>query len=293
MTELSAVAVDRVRLRLLGGWHLLVDGVDVGLGHREQRLVALVALTGCSARAQVAAAAVARQHRTSAPSAACVARCCVRQAVSRAARRASVDHRARPDGPGRRGRLRRAAGLTQLPMSGEVARELLAALGGDELLPGWYDDWVIAERDGLQHLRVEALDRVARQSLDAGELGLAIEAARATSDIDPLLEPPREVSIRAHLGRRRPQRRRARVPALPQPHGGGARHCSLERDPGTAGPGVALPPSPAPLEPATHPDVLPVESLFPERPPDPLTTPSTTPSTIERDEPPTGPAAPT
>ena len=75
--------------------------------------------------------------------------------------------------------VRRAAVSPSCPMSGEAARELLAALGGDELLPGWYDDWVDGRaRSSLEQLRVEALDRLSRQALDAGDLELAIDAAR-------------------------------------------------------------------------------------------------------------------
>ena len=39
-------------LSLLGGWRLVVDGETVVLGGREQRLCALLALTGTRARAQ-------------------------------------------------------------------------------------------------------------------------------------------------------------------------------------------------------------------------------------------------
>ena len=41
-------------LSLLGGWQLVVDGDVVALGGREQRLCALLALSGTRARAQVA-----------------------------------------------------------------------------------------------------------------------------------------------------------------------------------------------------------------------------------------------
>ena len=97
--------------------------------------------------------------------------------------------------------LRRAAGLTRLPMTDVVARELLTALRGDELLPGWYDDWATDERGLLEQLRAEALERVASYGLEQGDPALAIDAARSASDVEPLRELPREVSIRAHLHR--------------------------------------------------------------------------------------------
>ena len=54
MTEHSAVAVAATRLWLLGRWELVVDGSELHLGHREQRLVSLLALGGRRTRAQVA-----------------------------------------------------------------------------------------------------------------------------------------------------------------------------------------------------------------------------------------------
>src|SRR4029078_11113127 len=41
-------------LRLLGRWQLVADGEDVVLGHREERLTALLGLTGQSSRVHVA-----------------------------------------------------------------------------------------------------------------------------------------------------------------------------------------------------------------------------------------------
>ena len=201
MTELSVVAVDRGRLRLLGGWHLLVDGVEITLGHREQRLLAILGLTDCGSRAQIASAlwpdstderALASLRRAVLQ---CRQRCPGVLEGGRTTLALAPQVRVDVDG------LRRAVGLTRLPMSEEVARELLVALRGEQLLPGWYDDWAVAERERLEQLRVEAVDRIARHALDIGDLVLAVEASRTASDIEPLLESPREVAIRAHLGR--------------------------------------------------------------------------------------------
>ncbi|PKH37966.1 DNA-binding transcriptional activator of the SARP family [Nocardioides alpinus] len=201
MTEYSAVAVASSRLQLLGGWQLLVDGAEVELGHREQRLVALLALADHSARAQVASAlwpdstderALASLRRAVLH---CQKRC---PGLLEAARltialapgvRVDVDD------------LRRAAGLTGLPMTDLVAHELMTALRGGELLPGWYDDWAVEERGLLEQLRAEGLERVAVHGLEQGDAVLAVDAARAASEIEPLRELPREVSIRAHLSR--------------------------------------------------------------------------------------------
>ena len=80
------------------------------------------------------------------------------------------------------------------------AEELLAALVGEPLLPAWYDDWVLPEREHLEQLRVKALERIARHAFAMGDLVQALDAARAALDIEPLLESARELTIRAHLG---------------------------------------------------------------------------------------------
>ena len=201
MTEHSAVAVAATRLRLLGGWQLVVDGTERALGHREQRLVAVLGLRGRTARAQVESElwpdstdqrALASLRRAVLQ---CQQRCPGLLEASRLTIALAPATQVDADD------LRRAAGLTRLPMTDQVAGELLAALRGPELLPGWYDDWAVEERGRLEQLRAEALERVASYALEQGALSLAIDAARSASEVEPLRELPREVSIRAHLDR--------------------------------------------------------------------------------------------
>jgi DNA-binding SARP family transcriptional activator len=72
-------------------------------------------------------------------------------------------------------------------------------LDGDELLPGWYDDWVIYERERLQQIRLRALDLAARRALRDGDPATALRAAREAAVIEPLDEQAHAVIIRAHL----------------------------------------------------------------------------------------------
>jgi two-component SAPR family response regulator len=68
-----------------------------------------------------------------------------------------------------------------------------------ELLPDLYDDWVLAEAEDWRLLRMNALEALARQLLDAGMLGEAATAARAAMRIDPLREGPQATLIRVQL----------------------------------------------------------------------------------------------
>ena len=219
MTEHSAVAVAPARLRLLGGWQLIVDGVEVELGHREQRLVALLGLADLQRPGPGRQHAVAREHRRARPG---------QPAPSRApvpARGApacwSPVGRPSPSTPGVQvdvDDLRRAAGLTRLPMTDAVARELLDALRGAELLPGWFDDWVVEERARARAAagRGPRARRAARAATRATSRWPSTRPGSA-SEIEPLREPPRELAIRAHLGRGDVAGARARAPALRAP----------------------------------------------------------------------------
>jgi len=200
MPERTAQAGGRSRLRLLGGWQLLVEGVEVPLSHREQRLTALLGLTGRSSRAHVSG--LLWPESTDARALASLRRA-VLQTQQRSPGLLRADRTDLGLDPAVEvdvDEVRRAAGLTELPMPGRDAEALLAALVGEQLLPAWYDEWVLAERERIEQMRVRALERIARHAFEMGDLVQAIGAARAAVDIDPLLDSARELAIRAHLG---------------------------------------------------------------------------------------------
>ena len=68
-----------------------------------------------------------------------------------------------------------------------------------ELLPGWYDDWVIAEREHLHQLRVQALEVLAERLTRAGAPARALTVAYAAVRSEPLRESAHRAVIRAHL----------------------------------------------------------------------------------------------
>ena len=76
---------------------------------------------------------------------------------------------------------------------------LPSLLSGEELLPGWYDDWMIFERERLQQVRLRRLEALARRAIEDGDAPLALEATRLAVRIEPLLESVRALRIRAHL----------------------------------------------------------------------------------------------
>ena len=68
-----------------------------------------------------------------------------------------------------------------------------------ELLPGWYDDWVLLEREWLRQLRVHAFEAVAGKLSAAARYGEAVVAAYAALRADPLRESAHRTVVRIHL----------------------------------------------------------------------------------------------
>ncbi|MGY1690619.1 AfsR/SARP family transcriptional regulator [Geodermatophilus sp. SYSU D01105] len=68
-----------------------------------------------------------------------------------------------------------------------------------ELLPGWYDDWVLLERERLRQVRMHALEAVARRLADVGRYGDALQAGYAAMRAEPLRESAHRIVIRLHL----------------------------------------------------------------------------------------------
>lgn len=78
---------------------------------------------------------------------------------------------------------------------GPATREALSA----ELLPGWYDDWVLIEADRWRQLRLHALEALARGLIANGRCGEAADAAGTAIRADPLRESARATLITVHL----------------------------------------------------------------------------------------------
>ena len=68
-----------------------------------------------------------------------------------------------------------------------------------DLLPGWYDDWVLLERERLRRLRMQALEAVAARLAFVGRHCEALEAAYAAVRADPLRESAHRTVVRVHL----------------------------------------------------------------------------------------------
>jgi DNA-binding SARP family transcriptional activator len=68
-----------------------------------------------------------------------------------------------------------------------------------EILPGWYDDWVITERERIRQKVLHGLEALGRCFLTHGRPVYAVEAALHAIRIEPLRESAQHLLIDAHL----------------------------------------------------------------------------------------------
>lgn len=72
------------------------------------------------------------------------------------------------------------------------------AIAGD-LLPGWYEDWVLVEREHLRDLRMRALERACEALTSKGRFADAAEAGLAAVACEPLRESAHRALVNLHL----------------------------------------------------------------------------------------------
>jgi DNA-binding SARP family transcriptional activator len=68
-----------------------------------------------------------------------------------------------------------------------------------DLLPDWYDDWVLMERERFRQVRLHALEHLCRLLIEAGRTGEAIDAGLAAVAGEPLRETAQIGLISAYL----------------------------------------------------------------------------------------------
>lgn len=67
------------------------------------------------------------------------------------------------------------------------------------LLPGFYDDWALMERERIRQRVLHALEALSERLAAAGRFADAIEAAMLATSAEPLRESAQRVLIKAHI----------------------------------------------------------------------------------------------
>lgn len=187
-----------IRITLLGGFQLIRDGHPVALPYGAQRLVAFLALQECPVTRAFVAGSLWLDKREELASAS------LRSTLWQL-RRSGLEL----VGVSRNHvRLLRCLEVDVWDMVAEAQRvvdgtgrldgDLRTLLAGD-LLPDWYEDWVLVERERIRQLRLHALETLGRRFVDQHRAAQAIEAGLAAVAADPLRESAHRVVIAAHL----------------------------------------------------------------------------------------------
>jgi DNA-binding SARP family transcriptional activator len=95
---------------------------------------------------------------------------------------------------------RSARALIDEPHAPVPATALASLRDGGDLLPDWYDDWVLIERERFRQLRLHALDALCLRLTNEGKHAQATEAGLAAVASEPLRESAHRALIAAHLG---------------------------------------------------------------------------------------------
>lgn len=196
--------VDGSRVLLVGGFQLVEGDAQVALAEGSQRLLALLALRGRPVKRLLVAGTLwpdVTESRANASLRSALSRLygVVRDAVEvnssdlRLASSVRVDLR---EGQALAHRLLDA--VDQPLDRADLGRAAIAALSG-ELLPDWYEDWVLLEAEDWRQLRLHALEALAGLLTVAGRYGDAAAAALAAVKADPLRESAHAALIQVHL----------------------------------------------------------------------------------------------
>ena len=180
LTSDEPAAVPTMCLSLIGSFRLVIGGQPVWLSAGSQRLLALLALRDGSATR----ASATRILWPDLPGAQARANC-------RAAWHGLVRQCGSAVVAGTGSLRLEPAVAVDIRQVANVARRLLdpscdldqAFLTSsldcalyDDLLPGWHDDWLTAERASFRHLRLHCLEALARRLAAAGRYAAAVDA---------------------------------------------------------------------------------------------------------------------
>lgn len=190
-----------MRVCLLDGFQLASANGRIAMPGSAERLLALLSLTG---RAMRRAEVAGRLWPDASESRAFGS---LRSAVSRLgepgrdALRADAVDLVLAAGVSVDLRSARALALRLLgaePRESDLSGDVVAVLSR-ELLPGWYDDWVLIEAEDWRQLRLHALEALAHHLCEAGRFAEAALAARASVRSEPLRESAHATLISVHL----------------------------------------------------------------------------------------------
>jgi len=190
----------RPRLHLLNGFALMVDGATIAVPLSAQRVLAFLALhDGLVQRAFIAGSLwldwpEERAHANLRTALWRLRGCGLTLVEASGAQLRLADDVAVD--------LRSAELLARAAREGRadaIAFSPECSPFGSDLLPDWYDDWVVLERERYRQLRLRALDGLCERLTTAGRFDEALQAGLSSIACEPLRESAHRAVVRLHL----------------------------------------------------------------------------------------------
>ncbi len=80
-----------------------------------------------------------------------------------------------------------------------AAEDIALLIRGDELLPGWSEEWLEPTREHLRQARLHALESICIELSNLGHFGRAVEVCLAAVAVEPLRDTSQRELIRLYL----------------------------------------------------------------------------------------------
>jgi DNA-binding SARP family transcriptional activator len=195
-SAIGVAVIHRLCLTLLGDFQLHVDGQPISLTAASQRIVAFLALRDRPV-SRVHMAGVLWSNTSDARAMGSLRTAIWRLGPLRAEilvterERLALGNRVEPDV--------RELIATARQVCSQPPDERSISILSCELLPDWYDDWVAAERDLLDELRLAALEQLSDALRANGKLTQAVRAALAAVCADPMRESAHRALVASYL----------------------------------------------------------------------------------------------
>jgi DNA-binding SARP family transcriptional activator len=187
-----------IRLRLLNAFELVADESPVALPMTVRRLIAFLAIKRHPVLRQHVAGLLwtnsseQRAHASLRSALWQLHRSC--DAIQASTNQLKLRDEVRVD-------LHEAEALAKHVLGGPEADSLRidpSRLGGD-VLPDWYDEWVLIEREHFRQVRLRALETLCHRLTDAGRLDDALAAGLEALAGEPLRESVHRELVRVHI----------------------------------------------------------------------------------------------
>lgn len=185
------------RLQLLGGFAMSVDGRVIRLQPTVQKLLAFLGLRDQPARRSFVAGRLwpeASEQQAAARLRSALWRFGYAELVDADANSVSLSRSVAVDVRGVVSQARRLVHDEELE-----PEDYEATLLRDDLLPDWWDDWLLLERERIRQIRLHALEALANRLVLRGRPGEGVAAALDAVAAEPLRESAHRVLVSAYL----------------------------------------------------------------------------------------------